>query len=302
MSSPKPKVSVLITTYNHAPHIGQAIQSAVEQKTDFPYEILVGEDCSTDNTREIAVSWQTEYPEKVRCVLHERNLGGHGNFSTLLKQAKGQYVAWVEGDDYWTSPGKLQKQADFLDNHPEIALCFHPVTIVYEDEPGRKPDISNANQPPIVTVDNLCMGNYIHTASCMFRSGLVPELPGWIYGLPLGDWPLFLMIGKYGNIGFIDEVMAVYRIHQRGTWAKRPHVERMKATIRVAEACKKATGLKALAFGIDNFCKDLIRLSLESGDRKTARQYKLKRLLLRIRQPSLAFAQEKPQAKKGKKP
>ena len=123
-----PKVSVCMVTYNQENFIAQAIECALMQKTDFDYEIVIGEDCSTDRTREVVVDYQKKHPDKIKTLLHPYNLGpvhspGKNNFIKTLKICKGRYIALCEGDDYWTDPLKLQKQVDFLEANPEYSFC-----------------------------------------------------------------------------------------------------------------------------------------------------------------------------------
>lgn len=108
------KVSVLMITYNHEKFIAQAIDSILMQQVNFDYEIVIGEDCSTDGTRAIVIQYQKEYPDKIRLLLPEENLGMHKNFVQTFRACQGEYIALLEGDDYWTSPRKLQKQVDFF--------------------------------------------------------------------------------------------------------------------------------------------------------------------------------------------
>ena len=131
------KVSVLVMTYNHEKFISQALESVAMQETNFEYEILISEDCSTDRTREIVMDFQKAYPEKVRLLLSEQNIHSNEIVVRGIRAARGQYIALLDGDDYWTSPHKLQKQADFLDRHPECSLSFHNARIFHEAE-GRE--------------------------------------------------------------------------------------------------------------------------------------------------------------------
>src|ERR1017187_2565779 len=117
----EPKVSVLMITYNHEKYIAQAIESVLMQKTDFPYELILGEDCSTDGTREIVREYSRKHPEIVRAPPRERTLGAKENVRQIVFASRGKYIALLEGDDYWTSQEKLQLQADLLDAHPETA-------------------------------------------------------------------------------------------------------------------------------------------------------------------------------------
>ena len=124
---PSPKVSVLMIAYNEEQFVKQAIQSVLMQKANFEYELVIGEDCSTDRTREIVLEFQRKYPDRIRLLLAKRNLGASVNWIRTLRGCRGQYVANLDGDDYLTSAHELQKQADFLDAHPECSICFHAI-------------------------------------------------------------------------------------------------------------------------------------------------------------------------------
>src|SRR6185436_18390622 len=157
------KVSVLMIAYNIERFIGQAIDSVLMQRADFDYEIVIGEDCSTDGTRDIVRQYAAEHPSKIRPILRVNNLGMNANFVATLQECRGTYIALLDGDDYWTSPYKLQRQVDFLDNHPEYSISFHNVTIVYEDRRPSHPfymaeprtHLSRRPPPPTSTVAEL---------------------------------------------------------------------------------------------------------------------------------------------------
>ncbi len=119
-----PKVSVLMITYNHEQYIEQAVRSVMMQETDFDYELVIGEDCSTDRTREIVLRLKEEFPDKIRLLLPEKNLGMIPNFVATYEACRGEYIALCEGDDYWTHPKKLQIQVDYMKGS-ECRMCFH---------------------------------------------------------------------------------------------------------------------------------------------------------------------------------
>lgn len=225
------KVSVLMTTYNHGRFIAQAIDSILIQKVNFDYEVVIGEDCSTDPTREIVIDFQKKYPDKIRLLLNERNLGGRKNLIQTFKACKGEYIAMVEGDDYWTSPHKLQKQVNFLDSHLECSMCFHSVKVLYEDGSRESWIFSPPEKKEIYTLEDLLEKNLMATCSTMFRNGLFGELPSWFYILPMGDWPLNILNAEHGKIGYINEVMGVYRIHSGGFWSARGVIEKLQKEI-----------------------------------------------------------------------
>lgn len=119
-----PLVSVKMITYNHAPYIARAIEGVLQQKTAFPFELVIGEDCSTDGTREIVFEYQKKHPDIIRVITSSKNVGMNKNGLRTTKAGTGKYIAFCEGDDYWHHPGKLQKQVDYLENHPECGLVY----------------------------------------------------------------------------------------------------------------------------------------------------------------------------------
>lgn len=225
------KVSVHIITYNHEEYIAQALDSVLMQKVDFDYEIVIGEDCSTDNTRQIVVDYQQKYPDKIRALLHETNIGGTQNDIAVHNACQGEYIAWLEGDDYWTSPHKLQKQVNYLDQHRECSMCFHSTRHFHEN--GSRPDYNS--KPPIAKeffeLEDLFYGSFMPTCSVMVRRVHIAKLPDWYEQTYAGDWGLQILITKYGKIGYIDEVMGATRIHDRGVWNGLSKIQQFKNMI-----------------------------------------------------------------------
>ena len=125
------KLSVIFITYNHEKYVEKALRSVLNQVTDFDFEVVVGEDCSTDSTREILRKVASEYPDKVRLLFREKNLGRPTlNVYQTTRECKGKYLAYLEGDDYWTDNYKLQKQVDFLESHSEYIACTHGCELI----------------------------------------------------------------------------------------------------------------------------------------------------------------------------
>ncbi|HSU56386.1 MAG TPA: glycosyltransferase [Candidatus Dormibacteraeota bacterium] len=240
-----PKVSVSLITYNQAPYIAQALKGALMQQTAFPFEIVVGEDKSTDGTREIVKDYAARFPERIRLLLHERKTlsyangkpTGNWNFANNIKTCAGQYIALLDGDDYWTSPDKLQKQADFLDANGDCAICYHNVRVLDEAQPDRIQ--LHETKPGKKSLKNLLRGNFMHTCSVMFRAGLFEKFPDWFFKSPLGDWPLHVLNARHGNIGYIDEVLGVYRKHPSGGWSQNRELEVRAGTIQAAELLRE---------------------------------------------------------------
>lgn len=118
-------VSIVCITYNHEPYLRQTLDSFLMQKTSFAYEIILAEDCSTDGTRKICEEYAAKYPDIIHYIYRDHNVGYNENEYEAMCAAKGKYIAYCEGDDYWTIPDKLQKQVDFLESHPEYSVCWH---------------------------------------------------------------------------------------------------------------------------------------------------------------------------------
>lgn len=219
------KVSVCVPTFNHASYIAQMLDGALMQKTDFPFEIVIGDDASTDGAQAIIRKYAETYPGIIRAFLHEENQGpqspkefaGRNNVLQLLKACRGEYVAMCEGDDYWTDPYKLQKQADLLDKHPEFAICHHNVMVIYEDgSPERtfNPD----NQKAVSTIDDILQDRwFMATASWMYRNYFLTEdFAPWHAAAAAGDWALSIQLAAKGEIGYIPEILGIYRKHSAG--------------------------------------------------------------------------------------
>jgi glycosyltransferase involved in cell wall biosynthesis len=242
------KVTVSLITYNHAPFIAQAIESVLMQQTRFDFELLIGEDESTDGTREIVRSYHAKYPGRIRLLLHDRKNvvfingkpTGQWNFANNVSNSRGEYVALLDGDDYWTSPLKLQKQADYLDQNSDCAMCFHNVEILDESDPGRLVPQYRKRLPPKYSLETLLKGNFMHTCSVMFRSGLFGEFPPWFFKSPFGDWPLHVLNAQHGRIGYLDEILAVYRKHAGGVLSGQERMAIVAATVQSAEQIRNA--------------------------------------------------------------
>lgn len=214
------KLSVCLITYNHEQFIAQALDSALAQQVSFDYEIVVSDDCSTDRTREILLEYQQRQPDIIRIVSPEKNLGVNRNLAQTLQSCRGEYIALLEGDDFWTSSTKLQEQIDFLESHPECVTCFHAVKVFHEGGGPASHVAPSLGHKKISTIEDLLgVGNFIPTCSVVFRSGLFDEFPPWFYTLRIADFPLHVLNAQYGKIGYISKVMGAYRVHRGGTFS-----------------------------------------------------------------------------------
>jgi len=204
-------VSIFMLTYNQEEYIIQAIEGVLMQKTDFSIQLVIGEDCSTDNTRDIVKDYAQKYPDKIRLILNETNIGLIANYVKTYAQCTGKYVAICDGDDYWIDPFKLQKQVDFLETHSDYAIVYtNNMNLI----PSGKILVSDKKDNlAITTFDELIFKNYIPSVTALFRNKQLPEgMSKWIGQFPYGDWPTYLWVTVGGGkIYFLDEVTSVYR-------------------------------------------------------------------------------------------
>ena len=195
------KVSVIVHTYNHENFIRQTLDSILNQQVNFEYEVIVGDDASPDSTPQIIKEYQQKFPEIIKPMLHPKNLGGFGKNNTLatLSVCKGQYIAAMDGDDYWTNPLKLQKQVDFLDKNPDFVACFHNALIHFED--GSHPDsyVNDETQRVVTGIEDLVGEDevwYMATSAVMFRNGIMTQYPKWFHESKVA---IFQDISCWGN-------------------------------------------------------------------------------------------------------
>jgi len=219
------KVSVCCITYNHKPYLRQCIEGLLMQKTTFPFEILIHDDASTDGTTDIVKAYAEKYPNLIRPIIQSVN-----QYSTktralittfLLPVAKGEYIALCEGDDYWTDPYKLQKQADILDHRADISLCLHPAVTIGED--GKRKIRKGYASSRIVNESDIIRWKayYWMTASFMYRKSLMKNYPHFCLNCYVGDISLIYYMLTKGNIYYWNEVMSVYRKGVPGSHTKR---------------------------------------------------------------------------------
>lgn len=254
-----PVVSVCVLTYQHISYIKECLEGILMQQTSFSFEILLGEDHSTDGTREICIEYAQKYPDKIRLFLHNREnnilIGGRltGRFNLLytLFCSRGKYIAMCEGDDYWTDPLKLQKQFDFLENNPECTLCSHPSRTIFTG--GAHEDVIEGAKFAGVekfSSREIIGGVYIRTVTMLFKSEILKYIPAWYATVAFGDLPLQLICASKGNIGFLSrEVMTVYRRGVVGAWSHgknnyRWYIKRINDHIEIFNLFNKFTGFK----------------------------------------------------------
>jgi len=185
------------------------------QETNFNCEIVIGEDCSTDNTRAIILEYKYMFPEKITLLLHNKNIGAMQNQIQTLKACKGKYIALLEGDDYWTDPYKLQKQVDFLEANEDYSICVHNVENIFDGVPAFYP-FSIHWVKDSFTFEDVLNNHFILTLSIVFRKQYIKNLPDWFRNCVSGDIPLELILSAHGNGKYLHEVMGVKRKNAGG--------------------------------------------------------------------------------------
>jgi glycosyltransferase involved in cell wall biosynthesis len=208
-------------TYNHEAFIAQAIESVLMQRTTFPFELIIGEDNSTDNTRRLVLEYQRRYPDTIRVLLQPRNTRGLRNFEDIYRACRGEYVAELEGDDYWTDPLKLQLQVDMLDANPTAFICGARAHVWTDgmDAPSRTTPEEDALVLSSWGAQEMFEGKWwFRTCTKVFPRRLFQSIPRRFHR----DWAgTMWLIAKTGfaPVCFVDRVVAVYRLHAGGVYS-----------------------------------------------------------------------------------
>ncbi len=208
-------------TYNHEKFIGEAIETIVNQQTNFDFELIIGDDFSTDSTLQICIEYQQKYPQIITLLSSTHNLGMMPNFIRTLQACKGDYLALWEGDDDWTDTHKRQKQVDLLALNLDYVACFHNTLELVEADLTKNFYYCSKEQKEILTLVELLPSNCMPTCSVVFRNNLFEGFPSWYGELGMGDWSLHILNAQYGKVKYIKEVMGVHRVHEGGVWSRR---------------------------------------------------------------------------------
>lgn len=213
-------VSIICLTYNHSDYIVKALDSFLMQETTFDYEVIVGEDCSTDNTLAIVEAYAEAYPDIIRVVTSEENVGSRANGSRARAVARGKYTAICEGDDYWTDPHKLQLQVTYMEENPRCSMTFHAARFVDGEGEllGREQRPYTQNQR--VTTEAVIMGGggFIPSASTVYRTACLERMPDFYEKAIVGDYPKQMILAAQGNVYYFDRFMSDYRYMHQGSW------------------------------------------------------------------------------------
>jgi glycosyltransferase involved in cell wall biosynthesis len=282
----KPKASIMVITYNHEKYIAQALESVLMQETEYSYEINVIEDCSTDRTQEIILRYKERFPDKINIYFNPKNIGtlsppAQKVFYEGFKTLRGDYLAILEGDDYWTSPQKLQQQISFLEGHRDFVACAHNTLKIYEDgsQAPHRFHYVEGNKHVHTVHDFAAMTSFFHASSILYRNVL--------RGVPVrafrSKWScdIFLTLAhvQYGKLRNFDEDMSVYRSHKGGNYSNLPET---KGRIFNIEGIRRYNRwlsykyLKDFSFTIYRLCLSLIKHAQEGKIAPLTRAERLK--------------------------
>lgn len=275
-------VSVAITTYNQEKFIKQAIESVLMQEADFEYEIVIGEDCSTDNTREILLRYKQEHPSRIKLVLQDKNVGATQNACEVFSRCKGRYIALLEGDDYWVDPLKLQKQVGFLEQHSDFIGVSGGVRFLYNNTKlytnrniykktyysGVNDYFDNPNRVPVMTLTLLFRNLFLQPDNIKSYSKLVKNCR------MLGDLQFKIFLLSKGRIKYLDDIMAVYRINSSVTaWSSKSIDFRLQEFENAWENIIEFLGNVYMAYDnkyLDESYSSMFFQYLRTGDSKKA--------------------------------
>ena len=236
MDTHKPLVSVAVISYNHGSYIRKCLDSILMQKTNFSFEVVIGDDCSTDETVSIIREFEQKFPNIIKPIYQSKNVGGAANaYGSCYPKLSGKYVAICEGDDYWTDENKLQKQVDFLEQHPDYVLTFHRVNSVDKDDNILE---NTESTDTILYTWRDVIHLSIPTLSAVFRK-CFDTIPKEMYQVRSGDTFLFGMLSRYGHAADLGFIGASYRKHVGGVYSHKAVVEQFKQTIETRKIMKR---------------------------------------------------------------
>lgn len=230
------KVNVIVVCYNQEQFIAKAMESIVMQQVDDYLEVtvLIADDCSIDATLEIIKTFEERSPFQFKYLQNDKNLGISKNYQRAFAACDGDYIAILEGDDWWSSPNHIEQHIRFLDTHKECSMSMNMITLFTQETQESKPPCWGYGDVDVFYVDTECQitqGNQLgNLSACVFRNSCIKQLPDSLFGIPIADWMLGVMLSQQGLIALLKESTSVYRTNANSTWAslsKKQQVKRM---------------------------------------------------------------------------
>ncbi len=257
------KLSVVIITYNQVSFIRQCMESVLAQQFDASWEIVVADDASSDGTAQILGDYAQRHPHLIQLVTATANQGLVGNLRRALAVARGEYIAYLDGDDYWTDPRKLARQVAILDAHPEAVLSFHASRILIDHHPGGL--LTPPGKRQCYYARDLVWSNFIPAPTMIYRRAALPPMPE-VPAAPWAaawDWYCHLLATRRAPALYLDECLSAYRVHSRGFWSSQSLSQRLRVQLAVLA---RAGPLLPAATRVRSYASRLrIRLQLQKA-------------------------------------
>ncbi len=232
----EPLLSIVCPTYNHEHFVAQTLDSFLAQQTTFPFEIVINDDCSTDGTTAIVADYARRYPNLIRPLFHEENQYQQGKHPCpeLFRLSRGKYIAFCEGDDYWTDPFKLQKQVDFLESHLDYVMTYHDA-IAFNEKGVQGVQLVGKGQRDATGLE-LMKGRPISTLTTCWRN-VLHDMPRELVGAPLNDLVWWALLGAHGKGKYLGDIApAAYRVHSGGVFSMRSDKKKLQMTLHTYSA------------------------------------------------------------------
>jgi glycosyltransferase involved in cell wall biosynthesis len=235
------QLDILLIAYNQEQYIAQAVESILMQRVneDVQVRVIVADDCSKDSTLEIIKSYEEKSPFPFVYLSAEKNLGISKNYQRAFAACDGDYIAILEGDDWWSSPNHIEQHIRFLDNHKECSMSMNTITLFAQETQELKPAYWGYGDNDVFYVDTkyqITQGNQLgNLSACVLRNNNVKELPSALYDLYIADWMLGVMLSQQGLIGLLRESSSVYRANSNSQWASMDRKRQIKQLLDLSK-------------------------------------------------------------------
>jgi len=259
------RISILLVTYNHEKYIRQALESLFEQVIEESIELVIADDASSDNSLNIIKEYESKDERfSFRYLENDKNLGITKNYQRGFAACTGEYIGILEGDDYWISPFKLQRQMNFLEAHWECNLCAVNYFIFEESRFHLYTRVPAGKGYILFDARNLILNNLVgNFSTCMYRKSALDDLPKELFELCSYDWIVNICVARKSMIGFLEEPMSVYRLHSSGVWSEMSDLKKRKTQLKLIPSYDTLTNnIYHLEFeSLSKYLKHMINLA-----------------------------------------
>lgn len=237
-----PSVDIVLCCYNQEEFIVQAIESVISQKFIGEARVIIADDCSTDRTLEIIKSYEDVSPFPFVYFRESANMGYHANYKRAFGSCLAEYIAVLEGDDWWNDSSHLEQHLHFLELHPRYSMSFNTLNIFHQDSArlvNGKWHFGDIDHVRIRLKHQLAYGNQLgNLSACVFRSKFLQQIPDSFFNLSYADWELGIMMAQKGPIALLRDPTSTYRINSRGQWSSLTEEEKSKSECETLESIK----------------------------------------------------------------